>query len=115
MKFKDFCNSLVSTNPRHVNRTTDAFDWVFPQKNNLEVFHERAYFPWSRFKKSTFSYWTNKLFNNINEAEKEAEKYGGKAVQSFYCDENNPTYFLSFNDFEKAARFVYNDLEIEKL
>lgn len=93
-----------------VNRNTDGFEWCFNGKNMM---HERVCFPWNIFKEISYSYWPNKIYKSFLTAQEDAKKYGGEVTECFYCEENNKTWFIQFNDFEKAAKYC-EDLQVNK-
>lgn len=103
---EDWKKSLRAINPIEVGRHNQGCDWTLPDGNI--IMHGRTYFPWSPFKEITESYWTNPTFTNKSEAERLAGVYGGEATECFYCDPESPTYFVSFNDFDKACNYSFN-------
>jgi hypothetical protein len=85
-----------------VNRFTDGFTWMF---NGREMMHERTTVPWNVFKPMTSVYWCARSYTDRSLAESHAEQFGGDVTEEFYCDEENPAWFLSFDDFDKAAKY----------
>ncbi len=85
-----------------VNRNTDGFDWCF---NGIYMMHERTYFPHSIFKEISSSYWCQRVYSDLQLAEKHAKKFGGEAMKCFYCDDNEPLWFIRFDDFDRAAKY----------
>lgn len=127
MTLKDFQKKIRAKNPSHINRTTDACNWFLGE---IELFHERSW--WGRpmelpqkptpaqlfyniLKEPRFSYWANSCYTSQTKAEQDGKKYDGKVVKDFYCDENNPTWFLSFNDLDKVIKYSYDKLVENKV
>jgi hypothetical protein len=92
-----------------VNRNTDGFDWCF---NGKEMMHERTMFPWNIFKPMATHYWTAPTFTDRKLAQLAASKYGGEVTEEFYCDSENPAWFISFSDFDKATKFCEEYLTV---
>ena len=125
--FQEFKESLVADDQIHVNRKTDACNWKTP--SGLQVFHERTY--WGRvmnvsrskktlaeifhgvFNEVLSSYWSETVYADKKEAKSDAKKYGGAVEMCFYCDEKNPTWFLIFHDFDKAAQHAFDKLSVK--
>lgn len=117
-----FKSRLIAVNQIHVNRKIDACDWAYEGK---ELFHNRT--SWGRvnatsrlsqtpaqmfhgiFNGLRESYWAG-LFTNKDLAEIQSKKYGATVEEDFYCNEDNPTWFLIFDNFDKCAEFVYDEL-----
>lgn len=125
MTLQQFKDSVEARDQMHVNRSTDACNWYF---KDIELFHNRTYWntqipsaratPAQRFRFMTAetreSYWTNTVFKDKNLANKEAKKLGAYVEMCFYCDENDPAWFLIFNDLDKALEHCYNQLKSQK-
>lgn len=92
-----------------VNRYTDGFTWYF---NGREMMHERTTFPWNIFKQITSIYWTAPSFTDKKTAKLSAKRSGGTVIEEFYCDSESPAWFLSFSDFDKAAKFCEEYLQV---
>lgn len=108
MNFEVFQKMLVAKDQIRVNRTTDACTWYF---RDLQLFHERAVFPWNVFQKSYVRYWGETVFTDLELAKIEAAKYNEAVVQEcFYCDANNPSWFIIFHEFDHAAEHSFNQL-----
>lgn len=85
-----------------VSRRSDGFNWSF---NGKEMMHERVYFPWNIFKEISYQYWPERIYTDKKLAERDAKKYNGEVTECFYSDENNPTWFVLFTDFDLAAKY----------
>ena len=59
------------------------------------------------------SYWPFPVYTDKTLAETHAKKYGGEEIDCFYSDPHNPTYFVSFNDFDKVSFYLYSEFYIE--
>jgi hypothetical protein len=103
-----FASSLIARDAMHVNRLTDACNWY---AGDVEVFLERAHFPWSPFKPMSVEYWPNVVYASLALAEREAVQYGGKVTECFYADPDNMTWFLRFDDFDKVAAYAEHYLK----
>lgn len=126
MKFEDFLNSVEIKDQIQVNRNTEGCCYWFKEHR---LFHERT--NWGAPKPSLWKtpaqklhgiltepntwQWTNSCYIDKQLAEKDAKQWGGYVQKDFYCEDENPTYFLAFEDNEKALRFCYDKLEIDKL
>lgn len=116
ISYEEFRRDLIAIEPYQINRNTDSCNWVFDPANGLfdtankltHVFHERSY--WGKCGLSTVEYWSEAIFTNKDKAEEQADKYGGHVMESFYCAEDNKTYFICFNNFDNAAKFSYDFL-----
>lgn len=122
MSLEEFKFSLTAENAISVNRKTDACDWFF---NGIYVFHNRTYWGTNRnynkksladifhgvFQETRDSYWGNVTYTDKKLAEKEAKEFGGEVEEEFYCDEDNKTWFIIFDDFDNAARYTYKRLK----
>ena len=102
------------------NRSFMTGDWL--DEKGHHVMHERAYwrrFPsagematpakllWALAQEPTVQYWvTDQLYACKALAESEAEVYGFKAQQGFYCEAPNLHWFPIFDDFDKAITFL---------
>lgn len=130
MTLQDFADSLVADNPRVISRKMDACDWYFehPTKGKLNVCHNRTIWGAHRtkelhptpaqvfhgiYKEIRDIYWTNVIYTDKELGNKEAKQYGGELEECFYCDEDNLTYFIAFNDFDKMAGFMYDKLGLK--
>ncbi|SRR3990167_8083247 len=109
VEFVNFQNSLLACNPGHINREIQACDWMFGE---IQVFHERTRFPWNIFQKSSTEYWSETIYNNLIKAEEDAIKFRAKVKKSFYCSDDEPNWFLIFDEFEMAAKHAYCNLFI---
>jgi hypothetical protein len=125
--FAEFLSELKAEAQYHINRTTDACNWYY---GSQRVMHERTY--WGvpqnlpeRSKTPTYyarlasfeprsSYWTEPVYKDKGKARAHANKYGGIVEMCFYCDEADPAWFLTFDDFEKAALHVYEYLKLNE-
>ena len=131
MTLQHFTNSLTAKDPRVINRKTDACDWYFghPSKGEIEICHERTHWGMSKaqtlhptpaqifygiFNDINSSYWTNVIYTDKELGEREATQYGGELEECHYCDENNKSYFMVFNNFDKMAGFMYDKLEVSE-
>lgn len=85
-----------------VNRNTDGFEWNF---NGRYMMHERVYFPFNVFKEISTLYWCQRTYTDKALAEIHAKQYGGEVREEFYCDPENPAWFVEFDDFDKAAKY----------
>lgn len=125
MDFKKFCDSVEIKNPIQVNRKVDGCDYYF---KDHYLFHERtegmkilgvnqtpAQLFHNIFKEPTSVQWTNSCYTDIELAEKDAAQYGGKVIEDFYCDGDNKTWFVGFKDVDKALRFCFDKLGIDKV
>jgi hypothetical protein len=99
--------NVRAVNPRHITRDRDCCDWVIDGK---EIMHERDHFPWSPFKQPTFHYWTHVDYKDLNLAKRDAERLGGVVEMHFYCDENDPCWFLIFDDMDNALKHCLEHL-----
>lgn len=102
--------------PIHESRLWQAFDYTV---NGVTLFHERVYFPHNVFKPVTSEQWMPGVLPRV-EAEKLAKWYGGKAVEHFYAPEGSDSFFIAFNDNDKAIEFCLTKdfdrlLEMEKV
>ena len=103
-----FKKDIKACEPRHISRQTDACDWFF---GDVELFHERSHWPWSPFKSMTVEYWSNTIYSDLPKANQDAYKFNAKVQKSWYCDDENPNWFLIFNDFDMAAKHAFNQLK----
>ncbi|MDE2022481.1 MAG: hypothetical protein KGI71_06235 [Patescibacteria group bacterium] len=91
-------------NPRSLNRNTDGCDYFYEGKY---LFHERSYFPWSIFEKSSHEQWFSGFVLTQAKANELAAKHGGHAHKCFYGEDGD--YFLLFTDSDKALAFVQTE------
>jgi hypothetical protein len=123
--FEKFQEMVDIRNPIEVNRRgTMGCDWFF---GKTHLAHERTYlhhpgkFKTSgqlfsmAFKQIRSVYWIMESIQNKQIAEKSAAKYGGHVEMEFYCDENNPSWFLIFDDMDKMLRYCYDTLVNNKV
>lgn len=99
MTLEELKRDVRALNPRHINREVDSCDWTI---NGLEIIHERSRHPWSPFKQMTVSYWTHVTYTDKALADSDAARLGGHVEMHFYCDEENPAWFLIFKDLDQA-------------
>jgi len=90
-----------------ISRRCDGFDWCF---NGQEMMHERIFYPFNIFKDIVYTYWTRRSYTDKKLAKKMAKKYKGEVTEEFYCDPENPSWFISFDDFELAAKYCEETL-----
>lgn len=115
---EEFRAKLKASDQIQVNRKTDGCNWFY---GKINLFHNRTHWGMNRklprvntpstifagiFSKPWDSYWAG-CFTDFNLAEETARKYGGEVEKDWYCDDNNPTWFLIFDDFDKVTKFVY--------
>jgi hypothetical protein len=100
MTIEEFKSKLTAYGATSISRTTDQCLWYV---DGRQVFLERATFPWNIFEKSYVRYWSETVYADYSAAELDALCYGGRVEQCFYCDEDNPTWFLIFDDIDKAS------------
>jgi hypothetical protein len=119
--FETFLAGLEARDQLQVNRTTDACTWYYGKQYCM---HERAYWGTPRnlperaktpayyvrmaHFEPCFYYWTDPIYADHKTAKSDAKYFKGAVLESFYCDEANPTWFLSFDDFDLAAKHVYH-------
>ena len=97
-------NNIICKNQIQINRTTQACDYFY---NDKFLFHERSYFPWNIFNKTSHSQWFVQFVLTKEECDKITSKFGGITVQHFYSEENE--YFPAFKDNDKAVKFVMSE------
>jgi hypothetical protein len=121
-KFKD---SVEVRDQIHVNRSTDGCSFYF---KDIELFHNRTYWnsqipsvrasPAQHYRfiisQPRDSYWTNTVFKDLSLAKSVADKEGATVEMCFYCDEDDPAWFLIFDDLDKALEHCYNQLKKQK-
>jgi hypothetical protein len=108
INFQEFLTQIECRDKMHIRRDADCCNWYL---NQTRLFHERANFPWCIFKEATFYYWSETTYTDKNLADLEAGKYAGATVvMHFYCDENEPAWFISFRELDHAAEHAYNQL-----
>lgn len=128
MTFEAFQESLIAKNQVQVNRKCDACDWFWGERN---LFHNRTWWGMSRIPSNlkpsqhTPAVIFSGLFNDIKDSywigsytdlalgEADAAKYGGVTEKEFYCDDENPAWFLIFNDWDKVCKYAYDKLKEE--
>ena len=122
MTLNDFKYRIIASEGRHGNRNMDYCNWFF---GNIEIFHERTYWnsgipkfnstPAQRyhFLKSgpKTEYWGQTTYSDLELAKKEAKQYNARVTKEFYCDDDNPHYFLIFDDLDKAIEQSFNELK----
>ena len=120
--FEEFKNGLTAINQIHVSRKIDACDWAY---DGVCYFHNRTY--WGRvnasnrlanltpaivfngiFNDTKDSFWAG-FFTDEKLAETKAEQYGAVVEKDFYCDDDHPSWFLIFENFDKCAKFIYDE------
>ena len=106
---ESFMAGAVRKNPRHLKRGIDGADWF--AADGTPLFHERRYIPYSFLKPITESYWTEPVYSNHAMAEQEAAQWGGHVEEVFYCDPENPLWFLIFDDLDKALAFMHHKIQ----
>ena len=111
MNLQEFLPLLEARNPCHVNYFTDACDWFF---GDIQCFHERSYWPHSPFVKMSVKYWGEIIYFDLNKAEIDAKRLNGKVQKSFYCDDDNPNWFIIFSNFEDAAKHALENLNLNR-
>ena len=100
---QQFKNKVEARNPGHINRWTECCDWYF---NEIELFHERS--SWAqKFGMTGLEYWSNSIYTVLSLAESDAKKFGAIIQKSWYCDDENPTWFLIFNDLDKVIEYSH--------
>lgn len=60
-------------------------------------------------------YWADGTYHDLNKATSDAQKYGARVCKDFYCDDNDLTFFLIFNDFNKVILYAYEQLLLNKI
>ena len=93
--------TMRARNPIEAGRHTQGCCWYL---RGINLFHERTYFPRSPFKEVKSEFWTNPVYTSRSVAENDAARFGGKVQECFYCDPDNPNWFVSFNDIDKAIK-----------
>lgn len=104
MTFKEFKERLLAKNPIHVNRNTQGCDWYF---DDLCICHNRTHFPHNVFKDIIDSFWANTIYTSIKEVKRDASQFDGEVKKEFYCDEENPSWFIIFRDFDKVCEYMF--------
>lgn len=120
--FESFLEQVEARNPREINRRTDACDWFW---GDVELCHERSRWGLPRnlsdktpigmkisgfLKETLYSYWPNSFYTDFAKAEADAQKYGGKVIEEFYCDEDNKAWFVGFNDLDRVLKYCFDKL-----
>lgn len=124
MTLDDFKTKVEARDQRQINRNTDACNWYF---EDVELFHERT--RWGGFDNrptktrtiaqlaalafghTTTSYWSYTTYADLDLANLDASKYGAVVEKEFYCDDNNPYWFLIFHALDKAIEHAFDQLE----
>jgi len=99
-EFKDnlLCEGL------HETRQTQVSVWRF---NGLDVFYERAHFPHNVFKPISITHSSITIYTDLKLATQHAKNYVGEVCEDPYSEEDNRIYFLRFDDFDNATKFVF--------
>lgn len=121
MNLNEFKNSVYAGESRHGNRSMDYCYWYF---DKTVLFQERTYnhffdkklnSPAKLFHFITtepkYEYWGDTIYTVLELANKEAKKYGAVVQKGFYCDDDNPYWFLIFNDLDKAIEYSWNQIK----
>jgi len=103
-------DKITCENPMQINRLTQTCDYMYER---LFLFHERSYFPWSPFNKSTHSQWFCQFSLTKKECDKVVKPYGKSAYSCAYFYSEG-AYFPCFRDNDKAVEFC-NSKEFEQL
>ena len=82
-------------------RTWQSCDYYV---GDIELFHERTYFPHFPFKQVNVTQWFSIVLPRA-QCEALAMKHGGKAQKCFYSPDDADDWFLCFNDNDKAISF----------
>ena len=122
----------IHCEPGHECRTFSTANWV--DENNNHLFHERTYWGYSidrtlRREKTpaeifhiafkaisnplNIHYWMDVIYTQISDAKTDATRYGGVEQEFPYCEENNPRWFICFNDFDKALLYLREKTNID--
>ena len=130
MSFEEWKDGLVAINPGTIGHRCDCCDWA--DDDGRAVCHERTYWPTFRwmahdnpspstrrvidnlnvvraaFGPETFSsYWTEPCYKDEGLAQRHAQQFGGEVVKHFYCDDDDPAWFIRFSDFDRMAAFMW--------
>jgi hypothetical protein len=89
--------------PGYETRNWQSCDWFTTDKHH--VFHERTYTPRSPFRVMVSHYWAG-TYTDLALANLDAKTYGAHVEREFYCDDQNPAWFLIFNDWGKACAYA---------
>lgn len=113
LSFEDFSSGLLSVNSTQPRRDLIYCEWETPDKQR--VFYERAHYPWSPFKQVTIHYLGETIYTDKTTAENDAKKYNARIVEFPYCEPENLMWFLSFDNFDDAARAAYDQIYLLQL
>ena len=124
MTFKEFQSLAKSTEARTANRSQSYCDWFYGE---IHLFHERINGVRRSFRNLTpaqlyhlanndmnSQYWSETTYTDFKLAQFDAKKYNAKVQRGWYCDDDNPHWFLIFTDIDDALRQAYNQLVREK-
>lgn len=121
MTLNEFKEKVIADEPKNGNRSMDYCSWRLDGKH---VLHERVYWnsripshkatPAERFhfltSKPRWQYWGAVTYADQALAKSDAKQYGAIIQKDFYCDDNNPTWFLIFDDLDKALSYTFDKL-----
>ena len=85
-----------------INRHVSVCDYKY---NGIYLFTERSYFPHNWFKPPVHTQKFYQFVLKKEECDILASKFGAESIEHPYCNEDNKTYYLCFEDNDKAVTF----------
>ena len=106
MTVQEFKSQIEAKNPVNISRDVDSCDWFFGE---IKLFHERSCWK-PGLRPMRVEYWGETIYTDKKLAKLDAKQYGAKVQKSWYCDDEFPTWFLIFNDLDRAVEYSFDQI-----
>ena len=129
MTYEKFLESIVIDEPFYWGYLSRHMRFVYRLNNEIilieNVFNisekppktpAQFYYLLSSHQTQESNFWGGVTYTDYNLARNDLKEFVAKEIcEEFYCDKDNPAWFLIFDNEDKALRYTYHNLLVNRL